>query len=285
MGQTMVKLKAISGLIKPELPIVAGTCVIFGEILALGKLPSPLQAMLGFSVGLCLSGAAMISNDYFDVEVDKINHPDRPLPAGKVTVKEVIALTFLFSLLGLASALTFGSFAFSIATITWFLGIAYNWRIKETGLLGNVFVSLSVAMTFIFGGLAVGRGLVGLVLTFGMLAFIFDLAEEIAGGALDIEGDHARHVKSIAISKGKGFALSLAGILFCLFILLTSLPWFLGWLGLTYLLMILPTDCVIAYLALRLKNSPNVKEGQKTKRLLYLCLTVFVIAFMASSFL
>ena len=59
-------------------------------------------------------------------------------------------------------------------------------------------VALAVASTFIFGGLAVGALTSGVVWAFGGLAFLFDLSEEIASGAMDTEGDKKRHTLTLA---------------------------------------------------------------------------------------
>jgi 1,4-dihydroxy-2-naphthoate octaprenyltransferase len=88
--------------------MAAGICVTAGQILASGKLP-PLQiGILGFICGFALSSAALILNDYFDYEVDLINHPDRPLPSGAVSRSEVIGLTAVTTLVGLSAALLLG---------------------------------------------------------------------------------------------------------------------------------------------------------------------------------
>jgi len=36
--------------------------------------------------------AALILNDYFDLEIDRVNAPLRPLPAGLVTQRDVLVL-------------------------------------------------------------------------------------------------------------------------------------------------------------------------------------------------
>ena len=54
--QLKQKTRAISDLVKPELPVAAGICVIAGEILALHGLPTAFDALLGFLVGFFISG-------------------------------------------------------------------------------------------------------------------------------------------------------------------------------------------------------------------------------------
>ena len=60
--------------------------------------------LLGFLAGFFISGAAMISNDYFDLAVDRVNQPQRPLPSGRISVPEVMFLIALFSVAGFVAA-------------------------------------------------------------------------------------------------------------------------------------------------------------------------------------
>jgi geranylgeranylglycerol-phosphate geranylgeranyltransferase len=100
----MLRIKAIIQLFRIELPLAAGVCTLIGAIISPGKLP-PLWILL--SVFLCvffISSSAMISNDYFDLETDRINAPDRPLPSGHAQPKDAILFAILTAILGLAAA-------------------------------------------------------------------------------------------------------------------------------------------------------------------------------------
>jgi 4-hydroxybenzoate polyprenyltransferase len=90
------------------------------------------------------------------------------------------------TIIGLIVALCINPVAFIISLTLWFLGFLYNWKLKAAGLWGNLIVSTNVAMTFILGGVSVGQAVSPMVLIFGFIAFFFDLAEEIAGDAMDI---------------------------------------------------------------------------------------------------
>jgi len=75
-------------------------------------------------------------------------------------------------------------YALIICIILWIIGVLYNWKLKETSLPGNIMVSCSVATTFILGGIAVGDPSNKIVLIFSIMAFLFDLGEEIAADAM-----------------------------------------------------------------------------------------------------
>ena len=275
------KLESYSGLLKTELPLAAGICVVAGEVLALGGSPNINQGMLGFLTGFFISGSAMISNDYFDLDVDRVNHPDRPLPSGRVSVRELALLTTVFSIAGLMSAALLSSIAVLFAAVLLIVGLLYNWKFKEVGLPGNMMVSFSVAMTFVFGGVSTGQLENGVVWIFGMLAFLFDLAEEIAGGAMDLEGDKLRSVKSLAELKGRRFALRISAALLACFVMLTFLPFLLGWLGDIYLLLVAITDGAVSYFTYKLLKQ-GADEGRPRIRQLYVTLMIFVVVFIIS---
>lgn len=91
-----IKARAISELIRMDLVFGAGIFVIAGKILALGDLPPLHQILLGFLTGFFVSGSANIANDYFDLKVDRINRPGRPLPSNCVSVAGIRPWLFSF---------------------------------------------------------------------------------------------------------------------------------------------------------------------------------------------
>ena len=274
------KIRAFIQLFRPELPFAAGICVVVGEIIALGKFPPVQELILGFVCGFFISGSAIILNDFFDLEVDKVNTPDRPLPAGAISPSEAIFFAVATSFVGLAASLAIGIPAFILCVIFWLVGFLYNWKFKEAGLLGNLMVSSSVAITFILGGIVVGENWNKIVWIFGLMAFFVDLGEEIAGDAMDIEGDKKRDSKSIAITRGKNFALVLSGSLFGLVVLISFVPVIFAWLGTGYLVMIFITDIMIVTFAIRLLKSKTPEEGRWSMRRIYLGALLGMLAFI-----
>ena len=254
--------------------------MLAGQVLALGGLPPLPLAALGFLCGFFLSSTALILNDYFDLEVDRVNAPQRPLPSGLVTTREVVALGALTTLLGLAAALALSPAAFILSAVTWTVGLLYNWRFKQAGLAGNLMVSYSVAITFILGGLSAGDPWNPLVWTFSLMAFGINLGEEIAGDAMDVEGDAQRGSRSIAIRRGRSYALRISAVLFALVVGVTLVPAWMGWLGASYLAMILITDSMIVLFTARLLKSRTPEEGRKAMRGIYLGALVGLLAFL-----
>lgn len=280
----ITRLRAAADLVRVDLVVGAGLFVVAGEILALGSLPPARLALLGFATGFFVSASANVSNDYFDREVDRVNRPDRPLPSGRISVAGLWTLFIVCAFVGLASAALLGPAVLIYAAAVWGLALLYNVRLKEMGLAGNLAVAACVSSTIVLGG-AVAGAITGLVLTFGALAFLFDLGEEIASDAMDVEGDRLRSSRSIAARSGRTVALRLSGVAFSLFIALTFLPYVAGWLGPAYLLCAAAAGLVMGWLAARLVRSATIAEGRVLVRRLYLAWGLVVVVFVGSSLL
>jgi len=278
------KIKGIIQLFRPELPFSAGVCVVLGEIVALGSFPSIREAALGFVCGFFISGSALVSNDYFDLEVDKINAPQRPLPSGMVSPTEALILAAVAMLIGLAAAYAVSIPALILSIVFGAVGVLYNWRYKQAGLLGNLMVASSVGITFILGGLAVDQPFNPIVWFFSLTAFLIDFGEEIAGDAMDIEGDKKRDSKSIAILRGKKFALRISGGAFLLVFLISFIPYFMGWLGLTYLVTICLANVITLFSTVRLLRSQTPEDGRKYMRFIYIGATFGMLAYIIAQF-
>jgi len=281
----MINYKKVRGLIellRPELPFAAGVCVIIGEIIAFGSFPSPLKLFLGFVWGFFLSSPAMIINDYFDIEVDRVNSPHRPLPSGLILPTTAIAFAIVTTLIGLVASVFIGKVAVLLFIIFWLIGFLYNWKLKVMGLLGNLLVSSSVAITTITGGIVVGEPWNKTVWILSMMVFLFDLGEEIAADAMDIEGDKKRNVKSIAILIGKKNALLISALLFVLVIIVSFLPVFWNLLGTSYLIIISITDMVICFFVIKLLKSQTIEVGRVSVRGVYLSALFGMLAIIIS---
>jgi len=243
-----------------ELPFTAGVCVILGELLGLGKFPTIKEIILGFFSVFLISATTLILNDYFDIESDKINAPGRPLPAGLVTKQDVVLLSCAVTVLGFIASYMVSFKALLVVILVWAVGFLYNWRFKKTGFWGNLMVSFSVGMTFIFGGIAVDRPFEKAVWFFGIMAFLINLGEEIAADAMDIEGDRQAGSRSLPVLLGRESALKTSGTIFLLVTVISFLPFVFGWIEWVYMFPILLMDIIILHSTIKLLNSKIVNR-------------------------
>ncbi|MGE5457393.1 MAG: UbiA family prenyltransferase [Methanococcaceae archaeon] len=272
----MKKIKGLFRLLRFELPFSAGICVIIGQILALGSFPSPFIILAGFASVFFISASILVLNDYFDVETDKINAPERPIPSKLVTPNEALTLAIVILTAGLLLAALLNFTTFVCAVLLFIIGFLYNWKYKKTGLPGNLMVCFSVGMTFIFGSISVGQPLNKIVLLFSLIAALIDLGEEIAADSVDVKGDAVINSNSLAIKYGSKRALYFSISIFTVVILLSSLPFILHWLPNVFMISFAVMDFFIAYSSVMLLRSDDVQK-RKYIRLIYLGTTLGLV--------
>ena len=115
----MVRLKGLLKLIRFELPLAAGICVVLGQLFALGQFASSIITAAGFFSVFFISASILVSNDYFDIETDKINAPNRPIPSNLVTPAEALFIAVFLLIAGLVVL----SFLISTAALLFSVGL------------------------------------------------------------------------------------------------------------------------------------------------------------------
>lgn len=275
----MSKIKGLLKLLRFELPFSAGVCVVMGQLLALGEFTTIPVTVFGFLSVFLISASILVMNDYFDVETDKINAPHRPIPSKLVTPNEALYFSLLLLFTGIILSYLINVSVLFISIVLAVIGFLYNRYFKKSGLPGNLMVSFSVGMTFIYGGASVGLPFHKMVLFFGLIAALIDLGEEIAADAMDIKGDQLINSNSLAIKYGKSTALKISGLIFLLVVMLSFVPFILNWFPIIYLVPIGIMDTSLAYPALKLLNSKN-EEGRKFIRWIYLGAISGIIIFI-----
>ena len=273
------KLSGFIALLRFELPLFAGVCVILGEILALGKLPEAKELILGFLSVFFISAAALVLNDYFDIETDKINAPHRALASGRVSKREALVFFGILSFAGIVVTGFINIESFLLGLLVWIVGVLYNWRFKLRGLSGNLLVSFSVGMTFVFGSFVVGIVFEPTVLLFAIIAALFDLGEEITGDALDIEGDLKKGSRSLAVKFGPEKALRIGLGIFIFMIFISIIPFVLGWLNPLYGIPIFLMDVGVLFFSIKLIGKPTEKR-RKYLRYNYMFAGSMLIVFL-----
>lgn len=188
-------------LIRVPNDIMIGIGVIVGELLAIRTIPPPINMLEGFLVGFLISASVMILNDIADIEIDRINNPNKPLVKGEIKIKSAYILSIICAVTGVIVSIFINIYNLLIAIIFWLIGIAYNFYFKRTGLVGNMLVSLSVAIPFIYGSLAMNIIDIN-VLVLASAAFLSNTFREIIKGILDIEGDKKLGLATLPIKYG-----------------------------------------------------------------------------------
>jgi geranylgeranylglycerol-phosphate geranylgeranyltransferase len=271
----MNKLGGFMRLMRPVNRPIIGFAVLGGAVLAASQLGSLnwLNILFGFLTGFTFCAAAMVINDYYDRKIDSINEPQRPIPSGTIKPSEalvfmgvLVAVGFVFA--GLVSILCFAVAAASLAITGTYITVG-----KRSGLPGNFLVSVCVAIPFIYGSVTV-LGTIGLnVLLFASMAFLSNTGREITKGIVDVQGDSAEGVKTLAVKLGEKNAAFVAVVFFVFAVALTPVTWFLGLVGIWFIPFVLVTDIgLVVCSALLLLDHSREKARRIKKAVLYLFL-------------
>jgi geranylgeranylglycerol-phosphate geranylgeranyltransferase len=229
------------------------------------------------STGLITIGANVI-NDYFDIETDKINRPNRPLPAGRIKPIQAFLFFCIVYIVAFVLALMINIPMFLIAFGVGFLLFIYSYRLKRTVLWGNLVVSLATAMAFIYGGLAVGA-VVGVIYP-ALFAFFFHFGREIIKDMQDVEGDRRTGANTLAVVYGHRYSYILCMIIFLLLIFLTLIPYMLTIYGNLYLfIIVIGIYPVLGYIIFHLRRNPEKEVLGRMSTILKLDMVVGLLAF------
>jgi geranylgeranylglycerol-phosphate geranylgeranyltransferase len=273
-------------LIRPINCAMIGFAVIVGAFVSKPPLVSPAQLALGFFTGFFICAFSMVVNDVFDLDVDRVNRPERPIPSGKVSVGEATTLSYGALGLGLAcAALSLNLIALVIAAAYAFLSWLYNSRGKKTGLPGNLIVASSLAIPFIYGGAVTGGSLGGsLLMMMALTAFFSGVGREVVKGMADVEGDAKRDVNSVARSRGLAFASWVGAAFFLLAVLTSWVPLVTGLANEAYTLGVAVPDAIFLYLAAAIVARHDPASAYRVKRVALAGMTVGLLVFIGGAF-
>ncbi len=218
-------MKAIWELLRLEHGIMYAFGVLSGIIVSSGFSFSIEKAIFGMLAAIFLQASGFALNDYIDYEVDLANkRMDRPIVRGDVSRKTALILSLALFPIGLIFAYLVNFEAFVFALAVSLLGYAYDLKLKEFGIVGNVYIAFSMAVPFLFGSIVAENEISGPVLLLSSLAFFSGIGREIMKGIEDITGDAIRNVRSVARIKGVEFAAKLASLFFILAVFLSFIP-------------------------------------------------------------
>ncbi len=188
-------------------------------------LPGPLAwkaAALGSAAMALLAAAGNMQNDVLDLQVDRINRPDRPLPSGRVGRGSALAAAIALYILAVLIAFTLGRseglLTFEMGLLLWL----YNRKLKALPLWGNLAVAVLCALAVYLPELGRWPDYTAIPVLF---AFLTTLAREVAKDAEDVAGDRANGYQTLPIRFGETAAKGVTAAACVLVLLMLPLPW------------------------------------------------------------
>ncbi|MFW9777460.1 MAG: UbiA family prenyltransferase [Candidatus Heimdallarchaeota archaeon] len=276
----MENLKAVTDLARLKASILVGLAVILGQVVVLTGLAPFDQLILGFLVGFVLSASTNTINDVFDLELDRLEKPERPLPQAELSVFQAILLFAIETFLAILCSLFLNLPAFILTVFIAGISFMYSYSLKNYLLFKNTLTAFGVASAFLVGALSIGRILPLAVILFFFQIFITVVAFEVHKDIADVEGDYYLGKKTIATTFGTRKAAFLAVFLysaaFLLFqgILIQSTSSLIGWL---WIVDVLGTIIGFYFLfpIMREQDPPTIHRARKR---IMATLGIFVVA-------
>src|SRR4030042_1677160 len=279
----MKKLKAIWELMRLEHGVMLFLAILIGSLISQKTLyDNPnlplLNIVLTFFTALFLEASTFALNDYYDLEIDRINkRTDRPLVRGDISSKTALYSFYILFPLGLICSYFVNITCFVIALITALLSVLYDVKMKKIKLVGNFYIAYIMAIPFIFGGAAVLKNNVfsleninPVIYVIALIAFLAGSGREIMKDVMDFEGDKKHGVKSFPKYIGVRKSNIIAAFFYVAAIALSFIPFLVEsydiyYQNIYYLLLVMITDIMLLTTSINLifKKKPHLKLYRK----------------------
>lgn len=281
-------------IMRPVNCLMGSLTVIIGILNTRAGLPLDIliiNIILGVLTYYFIAGSGMIINDIYDLQIDKINRPERPIPSGSVSLTQAKILFFLTLGIGIMISIihslifSLGIFNITLAIFFGFIGWLYSAWGKKQGFIGNIIVSISFSIGLIYGAILNNSVIPLYIYYFFLTSFFLLLSREIVKGCEDIEGDKTKGVKTLAIKLGTKKAIVISIVFEILAIIFFILPLFTDIINpiLFLILMIFGLLVVGFALILSLRKTLERKDFKKISLILKVGAFLGLIAFIFAS--
>ena len=256
---------------------MVAVAVIVGA-LACGLLYAPLFTTLAMLSGFFTATSGYILNDWKDVEIDKINCPERAIPSGKISKNSALILAIVFMAVGDIIIWFSNLESILIVMIGSVLIAAYSLWFKKMGFIGNVTIGILTGSCLLLGGASVGH--TEMALYPALLAFSLNVGREIMKGIDDYEGDKEEGAKTLAVRWGRERA-SVVGVVFlCVTVVMSPFPYFFGYYNILYLMLALVVDGILIMDSIFILRTPTSEMGHQVKRTIKFAAFIGLLAFL-----
>jgi geranylgeranylglycerol-phosphate geranylgeranyltransferase len=194
MPEIVSKVLSIIETSRPMIWLFAVGTAFCGMWMALKSFPPLFEFLLMCIAMISATFSANLVNAATDVEVDRINKPNRPLPEGRVTIREAFTIGIFCLLLTLIISFLFGIVPFLVAIAGLTFAVIYSVppiALKERGLLANISLAFSYStLIFLWGWTIVAPLILELTVIIILIFLLIQIsAANIIKDLVDFEGD------------------------------------------------------------------------------------------------
>jgi 4-hydroxybenzoate polyprenyltransferase len=250
------------------------------------------------SGSVLIAAAGYIINDYFDLNIDQINKPEKNVFARTIHRRWAIILHFSFSLLGVLAT------AIAVGLNKWYLILAniacivllwlYSTSLKRKFLIGNIVISILTSWTVlilffaftspkeaIMGNSAATIKFFRISFLYGAFAFISSLIREAIKDMEDLEGDARYGCRTLPIVAGVRstkiyVAIWTVVLLAALVVLQLYVLQFQWWYAIAYSIILVITP--LAYLLYQLSRAITMADFSRLSGLSKLIMLTGIVS-------
>jgi 4-hydroxybenzoate polyprenyltransferase len=194
-------------LVAPALGMLSGGVTAFGAhpqepfswgvVVAIG---------LGTLMAAVLNAASNGLNQIYDLTNDRVNKPGRPIPSGRITIREAWVLSIAWFAIALLLALIVNVRCFVLASLATFFTWIYSappLRTKRRGLWANITIAIPRGILLKVAGWSTVKPVWGIEPWYiGLIFGLFLLGASTTKDYSDIEGDRADGCRTLPIIYG-----------------------------------------------------------------------------------
>jgi geranylgeranylglycerol-phosphate geranylgeranyltransferase len=245
-------------------------------------------ALLIFFSMAFITSAGFAINDYFDRESDAVIKPKRPIPAGALSLKQVIAISGVLFAVGLVMASLINWLSFSIIAADSLVLLVYSFMVKrKSGFVANVLVGILTGTAFLYGEATITSPATLSLISLSLYPIAFGtIGGNVLRDILSVEGDSKVGYPTLPQKIGNYNAAKVGAVFFLLTGLFAPLPFFLGNFTVYYLPLILLWSVLLIYSALRLITSGStVQNVRKYERIVTMSMMLLPLALIVEAIL
>jgi geranylgeranylglycerol-phosphate geranylgeranyltransferase len=239
------------------------------------------QALIASLVGALIAAGANAINDYFDIDIDRINKPYRPLPRGALEPRDVFVLWFALTLIGILLNLFLNFTAIVIAVAASLALYGYSARLKRTVLAGNLLVGIMTGLAFVYGAVAVGKPERSWIPA--LFAFLINVGREIVKDIEDIEGDSKNGAETLPVKHGVKPSLVLATTVLLILVGTTVIPYVTELYNFLYIPIVLIVDILVLLVVVSMWMNSTPKNLSRLSILLKVSMPIGLVAIYLGS--
>tara|TARA_Y100000746_G_C15453499_1_gene428262 strand:- start:537 stop:1292 length:756 start_codon:yes stop_codon:yes gene_type:complete len=235
-------------------------------------------------------------NDYMDIEIDRINRPERPLPSGEISEvaarrgilsTAILSASFLIVAAYISHSGEIGLEGWLPSLAIWMIALVLlfnyesssklSFRMKDSGLPGNLAISMSVGLVIIFGAASVSDPLNQRAWSVFIVGFLYNFSREIVKDIEDMGGDKGRDTYAMRVGEERASALAALVLIAALAAMLAPfspiLQIFTDW----HVAFVIPSVVTLMMVKPKLLASEHSNAQKLIKTSMQLCLIAFLV--------